>query len=61
MQQPTHRGSCSPRLLRQLLSLADSRTHPATRAPNCAGMMAEAYFVFSVGNLKGIWTQQYPE
>lgn len=25
------------------------------------GMMAEAYFVFSVGNLKGIWTQQYPE
>ena len=24
-------------------------------------MMAEAYFVFSVGNLKGIWKAEYPD
>ena len=31
---------------------------PASQTP--AGMMAEAYFVFSIGNLKGIFKAQYP-
>lgn len=35
-----------------------SRSVPHSLLP---GMMAEAYFVFSVGNLKGIWTAEYPE
>lgn len=33
------------------------------RCPACAlpaGMMAEAYFVFSIGNLKGIFKAEYP-
>jgi hypothetical protein len=26
-----------------------------------AGMFSEAYWVFSVGNLKNIWKKEYPE
>lgn len=47
-RQPPPLPHCSP-----------ARNPPSLKPPP-AGMMAEAYFVFSIGNLKGIFKAAYP-
>ena len=51
---------CAAAAAMGLLPGAAAVSSIAAPIQNCAGMMAEAYFVFSIGNLKGIFKAQYP-